>query len=173
MVTENLQQIKVSVSSLVVRNGIYQAVLEYYDENGKRQQPWRSTGLKEQGNKKQAMLKLEYAFAMDIIPNNPADKVKKPKVEQYIGSYYTQTELNTLFEKSKGDPLEVVVLITAFYGLRRSEVLGLKWDSLANLYAHLDVNSKKLSADALVNALKFTDAKKKMKKVHLHLLKNN
>lgn len=30
MVTENLQQIKVSVSSLVVRNGIYQAVLEYY-----------------------------------------------------------------------------------------------------------------------------------------------
>ena len=46
MVTENLQQIKVSVSSLVVRNGIYQAVLEYYDENGKRQQPWRSTGLK-------------------------------------------------------------------------------------------------------------------------------
>ena len=38
MVTENLQQIKVSVSSLVVRNGIYQAVLEYYDENGKRQQ---------------------------------------------------------------------------------------------------------------------------------------
>lgn len=52
MVTENLQQIKVSVSSLVVRNGIYQAVLEYYDENGKRQQPWRSTGLKERGKKK-------------------------------------------------------------------------------------------------------------------------
>ena len=72
---------------------------------------------------------LEYAFKMDIIPNNPADKVQKPKVEQYIGSYYTQTELNTLFEKSKGDPLEVVILITAFYGLRRSEVLGLKWDS--------------------------------------------
>ena len=59
MVTENLQQIKVSVSSLVVRNGIYQAVLEYYDENGKRQQPWRSTGLKERGNKKQAMQKDE------------------------------------------------------------------------------------------------------------------
>ena len=59
MVTENLQQIKVSVSSLVIRNGIYQAILEYYDENGKRQQPWRSTGLKERGNKKQAMAKAE------------------------------------------------------------------------------------------------------------------
>ena len=238
MVTENLQTIKVSVSSLVVRNGIYQAVLEYYDENGKRQQPWRSTGLKERGNKKQAMLKaeeiranlekqlnlkaldnpksnnnptdilfieyllywleitrhnveastftsyrqmtnnhikryftenpiklvelsaihiqtfynelmikynlsantvihhhaiirkcLDYAFKMDIIPNNPADKIQRPKMEQFIGSFYTESELNTLFEKSKGDPLELVVLVTAFYGLRRSEVLGLQWDS--------------------------------------------
>ena len=59
MVTENLQQIKVSVSSLVVRNGIYQAVLEYYDENGKRQQPWRSTGLKERGIKNKLWQKLK------------------------------------------------------------------------------------------------------------------
>lgn len=238
MVTENLQTIKVSVSSLVVRNGIYQAVLEYYDENGKRQQPWRSTGLKERGNKKQAMAKaeeiranlekqlnlkaldnpksnnnptdilfieyllywleitrhnveastftsyrqminnhikryftenpiklvelsaihiqtfynelmikynlsantvihhhaiirkcLDYAFKMDIIPNNPADRIQRPKMEQFIGSFYTENELNTLFEKSKGDPLELVVLVTAFYGLRRSEVLGLQWDA--------------------------------------------
>ena len=35
------------------------------------------------------------------------------------------------------------------------------FSTTANLYAHLDVNSKKLSADALVNALKFTDTKKK------------
>ena len=59
MVTDNLQVNKVSVSCLQVRNGIYQAVLEYYDENGKRHQPWRSTGLKERGNKKQAMAKAE------------------------------------------------------------------------------------------------------------------
>ena len=43
--------------------------------------------------------------------------------------------------------------------------------ALNNLYAHLDVNSKKLSADALVNVLKFTDTKKKMKKAHLQILK--
>ena len=34
------------------------------------------------------------------------------------------------------------------------------FSTTANLYAHLDVNSKKASADALVNALKFTDTKK-------------
>ena len=72
---------------------------------------------------------LDYAFKMDIIPNNPADKVQRPKKEQYIGSFYNENELNELFEKSKGDPMELIILVTAFYGLRRSEVLGLKWDA--------------------------------------------
>lgn len=47
------------------------------------------------------------------------------------------------------------------------------FSTTANLYAHLDSKSKQESAEALVNALKFTDTKKKMKKAHLHLLKNN
>ena len=34
------------------------------------------------------------------------------------------------------------------------------FSTTANLYAHLDVNAKKASADALINALKFTDTKK-------------
>ena len=34
------------------------------------------------------------------------------------------------------------------------------FSTTANLYAHLDVNFKKASADALVNALKFRDTKK-------------
>ena len=66
---------------------------------------------------------------MDIIPNNPADKVQRPKKEQYIGSFYNENELNELFEKSKDDPMHLIILITAYYGLRRSEVLGLKWDA--------------------------------------------
>lgn len=72
---------------------------------------------------------LDYAYKMDIIPNNPADKVQRPKKEQYIGGFYNENELNELFEKSKDDPMELMILMTAFYGLRRSEVLGLKWDA--------------------------------------------
>ncbi len=59
MVTENLQQIKVSVSSLVVRNGIYQAVLEYYDENGKKTTALVFYWFKRTLNRKQAMAKAE------------------------------------------------------------------------------------------------------------------
>lgn len=65
---------------------------------------------------------------MDIIPNNPADKVQRPKKEQYIGSFYNENEFNELFEKSKDDPMNLMILVTSYYGLRRSEVLGLKWD---------------------------------------------
>ena len=72
---------------------------------------------------------LDYAYKMDIIPNNPADKVQRPKKEQYIGSFYNENELNELFEKSKDDPLNLMIRIASYYGLRRSEVLGLKWDA--------------------------------------------
>lgn len=44
--------------------------------------------------------------------------------------YYNKDQINELLEKSKGDPLETVILPTLFYGLRRSETLGLKWDSV-------------------------------------------
>lgn len=38
--------------------------------------------------------------------------------------------IHTLFEKSKVDPLELIIFITAFYGLRRSEAAGLKWSAI-------------------------------------------
>ena len=54
---------------------------------------------------------------------------ERPKKEQYIGSFYNENELNELFEKSKDDPLNLMIRIASYYGLRRSEVLGLKWDA--------------------------------------------
>ena len=73
---------------------------------------------------------LDYAFKQDLILNNPADKVKRPKKNIFVGSFYSENELKTLFEKSKNDPLNLVISLTAFYGLRRSEVLGLKWSAI-------------------------------------------
>ena len=56
--------------------------------------------------------------------------MQRPKVEQFIGNFYSENELNALFEKSKGDPLELIIFLTAFYGLRRSEIAELKWDAI-------------------------------------------
>lgn len=37
----------------------------------------------------------------------------------------------TLFDAVTDDPLETCVKLAAYYGLRRSEVLGLKWDAIS------------------------------------------
>ena len=73
---------------------------------------------------------LKYAVKMDLIPFNPVDKVERPKKQRYIADYYRQEELERLLEASKDHPYSLLIQMTAFYGLRRSEALGLKWDAI-------------------------------------------
>ncbi len=80
---------------------------------------------------------LQYAFITDLIPNNPADKVQRPRKATYVGKTYSAEELEALFAVLKGDPLEEVVMLTTFYGLRREEIVGLRWSAI-------DFHNKKL-----------------------------
>ena len=73
---------------------------------------------------------LKYAVKIDLIDVNPADKVERPKKDRYVGSFYDADEVNALFEAAKGSKLELPILFGAFYGLRRSETIGLKWDAI-------------------------------------------
>ncbi len=73
---------------------------------------------------------LKYAVKTDLIPSNPADKVDRPRKDRFIGSFYDGDEMNTLFAAAKGTRLELIVMLAAFYGLRRSEILGLKWNAI-------------------------------------------
>lgn len=73
---------------------------------------------------------LKHAVKLDLIPTNPADKVDRPKKDRFNGNFYDAEEVNKLFEVSKGTKLEFPILFGAFYGLRRSEALGLKWDAI-------------------------------------------
>ena len=73
---------------------------------------------------------LQYAFKLGLIDSNPADRIERPKKEKFVGSVYEEDELNRLFEIVKGDPIELGVILGAFYGLRRSEAVGLKWDAI-------------------------------------------
>ncbi len=73
---------------------------------------------------------LKYAVKLDLIATNPADKVERPKKERFQASFYDAEEINQLLEISKGTKLEIPILFGAFYGMRRSEALGLKWDAI-------------------------------------------
>lgn len=73
---------------------------------------------------------LKYAVRLDLIPGNPVDKVERPKPEKYLAGYYTAEEMERLFEAARGHRLELVIQFAAFYGLRRGEVLGLRWEAI-------------------------------------------
>ena len=73
---------------------------------------------------------LEQAVKHDLIPFNPADRVDIPQIKQYIADYYTAEELAKLFQCVKGDEMELLFKMSAFYGMRKGEALGLKWSAI-------------------------------------------
>ena len=73
---------------------------------------------------------LKYGVKMDLLDCNVSEKVDLPKVEKFEASFCNKEELEEILEAFKGDRLELVVNIAAYYGLRRSEIIGLKWDCI-------------------------------------------
>ena len=90
---------------------------------------------------------MQVAVKKDIIKKNPVDKVQRPKKNTFHGNFYNENEMMVLFDAISGDPLELCVKIAAYYGLRRSEVLGLKWDAIDMERKTISVNHKVIEAE--------------------------
>ena len=73
---------------------------------------------------------LQYAVRTDILLSNPADKVELPKIQPYNANYYSNKEILTLLKVIENTKLETPVLLGCYYGLRRSEIVGLKWSAI-------------------------------------------
>lgn len=73
---------------------------------------------------------LDLAVQTKLIPANPCQFVELPQNVRYESTFYTAAQLQDLFTALQGDELLPLVKITALYGLRRSELLGLQWDSI-------------------------------------------
>ena len=72
----------------------------------------------------------KHAVKRGIILANPCDRADRPKATQYIASYYNQEEIKQLLECLDNEPMRIAVILTAYYSLRRSEVLGIKWSAI-------------------------------------------
>jgi len=100
---------------------------------------------------------LKYAVKMEMINSNPADRVERPKKEQFVGQFYDANEMNQLFRVLEGSVLQVPIMLGAFYGLRRSEILGLKWSaidfedntiSICHTVAQIKLDGKKMIVES-------------------------
>lgn len=80
----------------------------------------------------------KYALSLRLIRNNPMDAVIRPKrkkridEERYSAPYYEKEELLEFLEIAKNypDPIYPIFRILAFTGLRKGELLALRWKDI-------------------------------------------
>jgi integrase len=71
------------------------------------------------------------AIKQKLITFNPVKGIEMPKKIKYTGAkYYNEQQIDKLLSVIKGDVLEGVIMFAIFYGMRRSEILGMKWSAV-------------------------------------------
>ena len=66
---------------------------------------------------------LKYAVKTDMLIQNVADKVDRPRKNSFQPVFLSAEEMQKMFEALRGTKLELPVLVAAFYGFCRGEVL--------------------------------------------------
>lgn len=101
-------------------------------------------------------LALCYARKKGYIRENPIEEVEKPVKNQFVGSFYNSAELNQIIELTKDTKLEFPVIFGGFYGLRRSEIVGLRWSAFdfENNVFHINhtVTTPKVNGKTIIEA---------------------
>lgn len=73
---------------------------------------------------------LDFALKeLRIIDFNPATAIKLPKKRKYIHSVIDLEVIKLILEDQKDTSMEFPLFMAAIYGLRRSEVIGIKWEA--------------------------------------------
>lgn len=70
------------------------------------------------------------AVVLRMLPYNPCEGVVLPKMKKYKATIYTVKEMNHLLDVARGTDMFVPVLLATNLGLRRGEVLALRWDHI-------------------------------------------
>jgi integrase len=73
---------------------------------------------------------LKQAVADGLIPRNAASSVKAPKPKKEEIRPLDREQVRVFFDAVSGERLEPLYILAVTAGLRKGEVLGLKWDDL-------------------------------------------
>ena len=71
-------------------------------------------------------------------------KIKREKTKM---AYYNKDEIEKLFVITDKTPLSLIVRVAAYYGFRRSELVGLKWDAIDFKNKMITIKHKVLHVD--------------------------
>lgn len=84
---------------------------------------------------------LNYAVRQELIPANPSDCLELPKAEKFKGAFYSEEEASKILALAEGTKLEAPIWLAVTLGLRRSEIVGLKWSSVNLEKGTLEIKS--------------------------------
>ena len=73
---------------------------------------------------------LSEAVVKELLQINPATTAKVPKSEQFRGNFLNINQLNEMLELFRNTDIWIPIALATFYGLRRSEILGLCWNNV-------------------------------------------
>lgn len=73
---------------------------------------------------------LNYAVELEILEKNPATGVHLPAYEPKEPAVLSPEQVELFLERIKGHELEAFFAVALYAGLRRGELLGLKWDDV-------------------------------------------
>lgn len=103
---------------------------------------------------------LDAAVLEELIPRNVAEHIPIPKsaIEGSAerGVYLNAEEANTVLRAFQGHRLQPLIYTVLYYGLRRSEVLGLKWDAI-------DLEKNEMKIQHVVVKIRTIEAKDRTK----------
>ncbi len=93
----------------------------------------RRSGIKENTIKKDRQLlqaSLKRAKKDRLIAVNPAEDIDLERIRKYKAATYTPEQIVEMLDAFSKEEIYIPVLLTVFTGLRRGEVLGLRWDDI-------------------------------------------
>lgn len=73
---------------------------------------------------------LNKAVALNIINKNPCDAVVLPKAAKYEAHIYDESGIQKLIDCAKGTDMEVPIMLELSLGLRRGELIALRWENV-------------------------------------------
>jgi integrase len=91
---------------------------------------------------------LQQAVQWQMLARNPADAVKPPKVERKQMSVLDTDATARLIEAARGSDLAVPILLGVLCGLRRGEIVALRWRNVDLERAQLSVTASTEQTDA-------------------------
>lgn len=70
---------------------------------------------------------MKKAVMLELIPKNPCDNITLPKLNRFQPDVYSMEEVAKLLDCAKGTDMYLILMIEICLGLRRGELLALRW----------------------------------------------